>query len=121
MSTILQKFENQQIEKLVANKVLPEFKAGDTVIVSVKIKEGANERIQNFEGVVIAKRNRGIHSSFLVRKISHGEGVERRFNPYSPNVAAIKVLKVGRVRRAKLYYLRQRKGKAARIKSINQY
>jgi large subunit ribosomal protein L19 len=95
---------------------MPEFSPGDTVIVQVKVKEGTRERLQAFEGVVIAKRNRGLNSSFTVRKISHGEGVERVFQTYSPVVDSLKVKRRGDVRRAKLYYLRGRTGKAARIK-----
>ncbi|WPY01176.1 50S ribosomal protein L19 [Candidatus Trichorickettsia mobilis] len=113
---IIDRFEQQQIAKLTTNKVIPEFKAGDTVNVSVRITEGTTERLQSYEGVVIARRNRGLTSSFVVRKISHGEGVERRFMTYSPLVQAITVVKRGIVRRAKLYYLRERSGKAARIK-----
>jgi large subunit ribosomal protein L19 len=98
------------------NKEIPEFSPGDTIIVQVKVKEGTRERLQAFEGVVIAKRNRGLNSSFTVRKISHGEGVERVFQTYSPVVDSLKVKRRGDVRRAKLYYLRGRTGKAARIK-----
>ena len=95
---------------------LPEFGPGDTVVVQVKVREGNRERLQAFEGVVIGKRNRGLNSSFTVRKISHGEGVERVFQTYSPTIADIQVKRRGDVRRAKLYYLRGRQGKAARIK-----
>ncbi len=95
---------------------LPEFSPGDTVVVQVKVREGSRERLQAYEGVVIAKKNRGLNSSFTVRKISHGEGVERVFQTYSPTVASLKVKRRGDVRRAKLYYLRDRTGKAARIK-----
>lgn len=116
MTNIIQQFEKQQIEKSTVNKIIPEFRAGDTVRVSVKVIDGANERIQAYEGDVIAKRNRGIASSFVVRKISHGEGVERRFMTYSPIVAKVEVVKRGIVRRAKLYYLRELSGRAARIK-----
>jgi large subunit ribosomal protein L19 len=98
------------------NKEIPDFRPGDTVIVNVKVKEGDRERIQAFEGVVIARRNRGVDSSFTVRKISHGEGVERLFPIYSPLVAGITVKRRGDVRKAKLYYLRNLRGKAARIK-----
>jgi large subunit ribosomal protein L19 len=98
------------------DKEIPEFAPGDTVVVQVKVKEGNRERLQAFEGVVIAKRNRGLNSSFTVRKISHGEGVERVFQTFSPVVDSIKVKRRGDVRRAKLYYLRGRTGKAARIK-----
>ncbi len=95
---------------------LPEFSPGDTVVVQVKVREGSRERLQAYEGVVIAKKNRGLNSSFTVRKISHGEGVERVFQTYSPTVASLTVKRRGDVRRAKLYYLRERTGKAARIK-----
>ena len=95
---------------------VPEFGAGDTVVVNVKVKEGNRERIQAFEGVVIAKKNRGLHSAFTVRKISYGEGVERVFQTHSPLIDSIAVKRRGDVRRAKLYYLRERSGKAARIK-----
>ena len=103
------------IQKLTANKKITEFSPGDTIKVGVKIVEGKRERIQYFEGVCIAKKNRDLNSSFTVRKISFGEGVERTFALYSPNVASIKVVRSGKVRRAKLYYLRDRKGKSARI------
>ena len=103
------------IKKIVANKKITEFSPGDTIKVGVKIVEGKRERIQFFEGVCIAKKNRDINSSFTVRKISFGEGVERTFALYSPNVDSIKVIRSGKVRRAKLYYLRDRKGKSARI------
>jgi large subunit ribosomal protein L19 len=98
------------------NKEFPDFSPGDTVVVQVKVREGTRERLQAFEGIVIAKRNRGLNSSFTVRKISHGEGVERVFQTYSPTVDSITVKRRGDVRRAKLYYLRGRTGKAARIK-----
>ncbi len=111
MSKIIDAIEQEQM-----TKEIPEFSPGDTVIVQVKVKEGNRERLQAFEGVVIAKRNRGLNSSFTVRKISHGEGVERVFQTYSPLVDSIKVKRRGDVRRAKLYYLRGRTGKAARIK-----
>ena len=103
------------IKKIVANKKITDFSPGDTIKVGVKIVEGKRERIQFFEGVCIAKKNRDINSSFTVRKISFGEGVERTFALYSPNVDSIKVIRSGKVRRAKLYYLRDRKGKSARI------
>ena len=103
------------IQKITANKKITEFSPGDTIKVGVKIVEGKRERIQYFEGVCIAKKNRGLNSSFTVRKISFGEGVERTFALYSPNVDSIKVIRSGKVRRAKLYYLRDRKGKSARI------
>jgi large subunit ribosomal protein L19 len=111
MSKIIDAIENEQM-----GKDIPEFSPGDSVIVQVKVKEGERERLQAFEGVVIAKRNRGLNSSFTVRKVSHGEGVERVFQTYSPLVDSIKVKRRGDVRRAKLYYLRGRTGKAARIK-----
>ncbi len=111
MSKILESIEQEQI-----NKEIPDFSPGDTVVVQVKVKEGTRERLQAFEGIVIAKRNRGLNSSFTVRKISHGEGVERVFQTHSPAVSAIQVKRRGDVRRAKLYYLRGRTGKAARIK-----
>ena len=103
------------IQKITANKKVTEFSPGDTIKVGVKIVEGKRERIQYFEGVCIAKKNRDLNSSFTVRKISFGEGVERTFALYSPNVDSIKVIRSGKVRRAKLYYLRDRKGKSARI------
>ena len=103
------------IKKITANKKITEFSPGDTIKVGVKIVEGKRERIQYFEGVCIAKKNRDLNSSFTVRKISFGEGVERTFALYSPNVDSIKVIRTGKVRRAKLYYLRDRKGKSARI------
>ncbi|MDR0588230.1 MAG: 50S ribosomal protein L19 [Burkholderiales bacterium] len=111
---IIQQLEREEIARL--NKKLPDFAPGDTVVVQVKVKEGNRERLQAYEGVVIAKRNRGINSSFIVRKISSGEGVERTFQTYSPLVAAIEIKRRGDVRRAKLYYLRDRSGKSARIK-----
>ena len=103
------------MQKLIAGKKIPEFFPGDTIRVGVRIVEGKRERVQNFEGVCIAKKNRDLNSSFTVRKISFGEGVERTFALYSPNVDSIKVIRSGKVRRAKLYYLRDRKGKSARI------
>ena len=106
----------QQIEAEQMNKEIPAFAPGDTVIVQVKVKEGDRQRLQAFEGVVIAKRNRGLNSGFTVRKISSGEGVERTFQTYSPLIASIEVKRRGDVRRAKLYYLRDRSGKSARIK-----
>jgi len=111
MSKIIEAIEQEQM-----GKEIPEFSPGDTVIVQVKVREGTRERLQAFEGVVIAKRNRGLNSSFTVRKISHGEGVERVFQTYSPVVDSVAVKRRGDVRRAKLYYLRGRTGKAARIK-----
>jgi large subunit ribosomal protein L19 len=111
MSKIIDALEQEQM-----TKDIPVFSSGDTVVVQVKVKEGTRERLQAFEGIVIAKRNRGLNSSFTVRKISHGEGVERVFQTYSHAVSAIEVKRRGDVRRAKLYYLRGRTGKAARIK-----
>ncbi|HEY9100757.1 50S ribosomal protein L19 [Chitinimonas sp.] len=111
---LIAKLEQEEIARL--GKTIPEFAPGDTVIVQVKVKEGNRERLQAYEGVVIAKRNRGLNSSFIVRKISSGEGVERTFQTYSPLVASIEVKRRGDVRRAKLYYLRDRSGKSARIK-----
>lgn len=111
MSKIIEAIEQEQITREV-----PDFSPGDTVVVQVKVTEGDRERLQAFEGIVIAKRNRGLNSSFTVRKISHGEGVERVFQTHSPTVGAIEVKRRGDVRRAKLYYLRDRTGKAARIK-----
>ena len=111
MSKIIEAIEQEQM-----GKEIPDFAPGDTVVVQVKVKEGSRERLQAFEGVVIARRNRGLNSSFTVRKISHGEGVERVFQTYSPTVDSVTVKRRGDVRRAKLYYLRGRTGKAARIK-----
>ena len=108
--------EQEEIARLSANKTLPSFAPGDTVVVSVNVVEGTRKRAQAFEGVVIAKRNRGLNSSFIVRKISSGEGVERTFQTYSPLIASVEVKRRGDVRRAKLYYLRDRSGKSARIK-----
>jgi large subunit ribosomal protein L19 len=105
----------QELEKARATRKLPDFNPGDTVIVQVKVKEGDRERAQAYEGVVIAKSNRGLNSSFTVRKISHGEGVERVFQTYSPSISEIEIKRRGSVRRAKLYYLRDLSGKAARI------
>jgi len=111
MSNIIQQLEQEQMAREV-----PDFAPGDTVVVQIKVKEGERERLQAFEGVCIAKRNRGLNSAFTVRKISHGEGVERVFQTYSPNIAGIQVKRRGDVRRAKLYYLRGLTGKKARIK-----
>ena len=113
---LIGQLEQEEIARLTENKTIPEFSPGDTVVVQVKVKEGTRERLQAYEGVVIAKRNRGLNSSFIVRKISSGEGVERTFQMYSPLVAGVEVKRRGDVRRAKLYYLRGRTGKAARIK-----
>ena len=116
MSKVIEAIEKEQMDKEI-----PEFSPGDTIIVQVKVKEGNRERLQAFEGVVIGKRNRGLNSSFTVRKISHGEGVERVFQTYSPTIDSIKIKRRGDVRRAKLYYLRGRTGKAARIKEKIQH
>jgi large subunit ribosomal protein L19 len=112
MTDIIRQLEAEQIQDQSA----PDFAPGDTVVVQVKVREGNRERLQAFEGLVIARRNRGANSSFTVRKISYGEGVERVFPLYSPNLASIEVKRRGRVRRAKLYYLRELTGKAARIR-----
>lgn len=112
---IIEKFEKEQIAKLTEGKEIPEFAAGDTIRVNVKVIEGTRERIQAYEGVCIARSNRALNSSFTVRKISYGEGVERIFPLYSPNVDSIEVIRRGKVRRAKLYYLRPLRGKKARI------
>ena len=111
----IQDINNASVKKILANKKIPEFFSGDTIKVGVRIVEGKRERIQYFEGVCIAKKNRDINSSFTVRKISFGEGVERTFALFSPIIGSIKVVRSGKVRRAKLYYLRERKGKSARI------
>jgi large subunit ribosomal protein L19 len=111
---LIQQLEKEEIERL--GKTIPEFAPGDTVVVNVNVVEGERKRVQAFEGVVIAKRNRGLNSSFIVRKVSAGEGVERTFQTYSPMLASIEVKRRGDVRRAKLYYLRDRSGKSARIK-----
>ena len=111
----IEDINKEAIKKIVANKKMTDFSPGDTIKVGVKIVEGKRERIQYFEGVCIAKKNRDLNSSFTVRKISFGEGVERTFALYSPNVDSIKVIRSGKVRRAKLYYLRDRKGKSSRI------
>jgi len=110
MMNIIEALEKEQV-----TRQMPEFSPGDTVVVEVKVKEGDRERTQAYEGVVVAKRNRGLNSSFTVRKISHGEGVERVFQTYSPSIGEISVKRRGNVRRAKLYYLRDLAGKAARI------
>ena len=115
MDTI-QEIEKEQIAKLTEKKVIPKFSPGDTLRVNVKVVEGARERVQAFEGMCIARKNNGLHSSFTVRKLSYGEGVERVFPIYSPNLESIEVIRRGDVRRAKLYYLRKRSGKSARIK-----
>ena len=111
MGNIIEQIEQEQLKSDV-----PDFSPGDTVIVQVKVKEGERERLQAFEGIVIAKRNRGLHSAFTVRKVSHGEGVERVFQTHSTAIGSIEVKRKGAVRRAKLYYLRELSGKSARIK-----
>ncbi|GAA0500222.1 50S ribosomal protein L19 [Pigmentiphaga sp. GD03639] len=113
---LIQVLEQEELARLTANKTIPEFAPGDTVVVNVNVVEGNRKRVQAYEGVVIAKRNRGLNSSFIVRKISSGEGVERTFQLYAPTIASIEVKRRGDVRRAKLYYLRSRSGKSARIK-----
>jgi len=112
---IIEQFEREQIKSLVKGKKIPQFHPGDTVRVNVKVREGTRERVQGFEGVCIAKKNRGLSSSFTVRKISFGEGVERVFPIFSPTIDSISVIRTGQVRRAKLYYLRDLTGKKARI------
>lgn len=118
---ILEKFESDQIKELSKNKNFPAFKPGDTLKIFLKVKEGEKERIQMFEGVCIAFKNAGINTSFSVRKISYGEGVERVFPIFSPQISKIEVAKFGDVRRSKLYYLRQRSGKSARITEKNKF
>ena len=113
---LIQILEQEEIARVSAGKTIPDFRAGDTVVVNVNVIEGSRKRLQAFEGVVIARRNRGLNSSFIVRKISSGEGVERTFQLYAPTIESIVVKRHGDVRRAKLYYLRERSGKAARIK-----
>jgi len=115
---IIKTLEQEEMARLSAGKSLPNFRAGDTVNVLVNVIEGTHKRAQAYEGVVIAKRNRGLNTSFVVRKISNGEGVERTFQLYSPMIASIEVKRKGDVRRAKLYYLRERSGKAARIREL---
>ena len=112
---IINDIENEQITEIVKKRTVPDFKAGDTVKVNVYVTEGNKERIQAFEGICIARSNRGFNSTFTIRKISHGEGVERVFPVYSPMLASIELIRKGKVRRSKLYYLRQRSGKSARI------
>jgi len=112
---IIEKIEKEQLEKLSSGKQMPDFNPGDTIKVDVKVVEGTRERIQSFEGVCIARSGKGINESFTVRKISYGEGVERVFPLFSPKISSITVVRKGKVRRAKLYYLRDRRGKAARI------
>jgi large subunit ribosomal protein L19 len=114
MADIIKMLEQEEIARL--GKTVPDFAPGDTVVIGVNVVEGTRKRVQSYEGVVVAKRNRGLNSSFIVRKISSGEGVERTFQTYSPLIASIEVKRRGDVRRAKLYYLRERSGKSARIK-----
>ncbi len=114
MADIIKMLEEEEIARL--GKTIPDFAPGDTVVIGVNVVEGTRKRVQLYEGVVIAKRNRGLNSSFIVRKISSGEGVERTFQTYSPLIASIELKRRGDVRRAKLYYLRERSGKSARIK-----
>lgn len=113
---IIEKLEQEELARVSANRTIPPFAPGDTVIVSVNVVEGSRKRVQAYEGVVIGRRNRGLNSSFVVRKVSSGEGVERTFQLYSPTIASIEVKRRGDVRRAKLYYLRDRSGKSARIR-----
>jgi large subunit ribosomal protein L19 len=113
---LIAQIEQEEVARLTEGKTLPEFGPGDTLVVNVNVVEGSRKRVQAYEGVVIAKRNRGLNSAFIVRKISSGEAVERTFQLYSPQIASIEVKRRGDVRRAKLYYLRERSGKSARIK-----
>jgi large subunit ribosomal protein L19 len=113
---LIQQIEQEEVARLTATRTIPDFGPGDTVVVNVNVVEGTRKRVQAYEGVVIGRRNRGLNSSFLVRKISSGEGVERTFQLYSPSIASIEVKRRGDVRRAKLYYLRDRSGKSARIR-----
>lgn len=113
---LIQQLEKEEMARLTANRTIPDFAPGDTVIVNVNVVEGTRRRVQAYEGVVIGRRNRGLNSGFTVRKISSGEGVERTFQLYSPSIASIEVKRRGDVRRAKLYYLRDRSGKSARIR-----
>lgn len=115
---IVEAFEKKQIEKVMSNKKIPEFKSGDTIRVNVRIIEGSSERVQAYEGLCIARSNKGVGSTLTVRKISDGEGVERTFSLYSPRIESIHVVKRGVVRRAKLFYIRELSGKAARIKEV---
>ncbi len=118
MSSIIRQYEAEQQKKLTDGKTIPNFAPGDSLRVNVKVVEGSKERVQAFEGVCIGRKNSGLNSSFTVRKISYGEGVERVFPLFSPNVDSIEVVRRGRVRRAKLYYLRGRTGRAARITEL---
>ena len=118
---LIQQLEQEQLEKLSAGKDIPSFGPGDTVIVNVKVKEGERSRVQAYEGVCIARSGGGLNENFTVRKMSYGEGVERVFPLYSTNIDSIEVVRRGRVRRAKLYYLRSRRGKSARIAEVTNY
>lgn len=118
---VIQQLEQEELARVSANKRIPVFAPGDTVIVNVNVVEGTRKRVQAYEGVVIGRRNRGLNSSFVVRKVSSGEGVERTFQLYSPTIASIEVKRRGDVRRAKLYYLRDRSGKSARIREKLQH
>ena len=118
---IIQQLEKEEADRLLAIRAIPDFQAGDTLRVNVKIKEGDRERVQAYEGVCIARQGGGINESFTVRKISFGEGVERVFPLYSTNIDSIEVVRRGKVRRAKLYYLRSRRGKSARIAEVTNY
>ena len=118
---VIQQLEKEELARVSANKRIPAFAPGDTVVVNVNVVEGTRKRVQAYEGVVIGRRNRGLNSSFVVRKVSSGEGVERTFQLYSPTIASIEVKRRGDVRRAKLYYLRDRSGKSARIREKLQH
>jgi large subunit ribosomal protein L19 len=113
---VIEQLEQEELARVTANKSIPAFAPGDTVVVNVNVVEGSRKRVQAYEGVVIGRRNRGLNSSFVVRKVSSGEGVERTFQLYSPTIASIEIKRRGDVRRAKLYYLRDRSGKSARIR-----
>ena len=118
---VIQQLEQEELARVSANKQIPAFAPGDTVVVNVNVVEGTRKRVQAYEGVVIGRRHRGLNSSFVVRKVSSGEGVERTFQLYSPTIASIEVKRRGDVRRAKLYYLRDRSGKSARIREKLQH
>ncbi len=118
---VIQQLEQEELARVSANREIPAFAPGDTVVVNVNVVEGTRKRVQAYEGVVIGRRNRGLNSSFVVRKVSSGEGVERTFQLYSPTIASIEVKRRGDVRRAKLYYLRDRSGKSARIREKLQH
>jgi large subunit ribosomal protein L19 len=118
---VIEQLEQEELARVTANKSIPAFAPGDTVVVNVNVVEGSRKRVQAYEGVVIGRRNRGLNSSFVVRKVSSGEGVERTFQLYSPTIASIEIKRRGDVRRAKLYYLRDRSGKSARIREKLQH